>query len=304
MRKSSLYGKKILLTGGDGFIGKNLVEKLIKTGAELTNIGNKGKISGIKNISADIAKTNFSFLDEFKFDYVIHLAGISSPKRAKNKKKTFDLNVNGTKKFFEKLYSKRIKKVIFLSSSLVYSESQVSLKENSPLNITSKENYARSKLLGEETCLDLMKKGLPILIFRLSNGYGPYQQWEKNATLVPQLISQSILEKKITLFNRETVRDYIHVGDITNAIVKGLTCPFSGTLNLGTGKGTSSETLAEKISYLTNSKIVYLDKEYSGPKKIILNISKTKKVLNWRPEININKGLKETIKYYNKVIKK
>jgi len=299
-----MKNKKILITGGTGFIGIHLINKLKKSGVEIINISHHKKIDDVENINVDLKKTDFSFLDNLDFDYVIHLAAFSSPKRSKNKEETIELNVNATRRFLEKVGERKVKKIIFLSSALVYAESNNLIKEEDSLNKNLIDIYTKSKILGEKICLDLKEKGLPILIFRLSNGYGPGQQWEGDSTLIPQLISQAILNNKISLFNRRQIRDYIYIDDIVDAIIRALNTSFSGVLNLGTGKGTSSGDIAERIFKLTGTEIENLNYKIIGPEKIILDISKINEVLNWRPKIRIEEGLNKTIKYYKKLLEK
>lgn len=296
--------KKILITGGSGFIGMNLINRLKKENIEIINLSNSGKIKGIKNINIDLTHTDFSFLNNIDFDCCIHLAAISSPKRCRDKKEAFKLNVKATKRLFDKLFEMKIKKLIFSSSSLVYNESNEAIDEEFKLKQDSEEIYTKTKIMGEDLCLGLNKKGVSTIIFRLSNGYGPSQQFGKDATLIPQLISQSILEKKIILFNNRSIRDYIYVGDIVDAIILGTKSPYSGVLNLGTGVGVSSGKIAKIISEKVGAEVKNLDKEIIGPEKIVLNINKIKKILNWTPKVNINEGLTQTIKYYEKLLRK
>lgn len=297
--------KKIIVTGGSGFIGKNLIPKLIEAKANVLNIS-LNEVKGIKNIRTDLTDTNFSFLDDLDVDYVVHLAAFSSPARSKNEEETFKLNVDATRKFFDKLSEKNVKKVIFMSTSVIYKESDEPLNEESDLDANTSDIYTRTKLEGGRMCEEFRKNGLPVIVFRLSNTYGPYQQWKESQTptLIPTLISDAILHKKIVVWNKKPVRDYIYVEDVVDAIIKGLDSEFAGTLNLGTGVGSSVETVANTISQLTGAEIECLNKETKGPQKITLNISKIKEKLSWEPKISLIEGFKKCIKHYNEVFAK
>ena len=112
------------------------------------------------------------------------------------------------------------------------------------------------------------------------------------------------MEKKVTLFNGAPIRDYIYVEDVVEAIILSLENSFSGILNLGTGKGTSSSTIAKEISKMTNSEIEDLNRSLEWKKRVVLDIEKAQKILNWGPMIDIREGLEKTIDYYReKIIK-
>lgn len=299
----SLEGKKILVTGGSGFIGTNLIQKLKGLKADILNVDLKKPKYDVKTEILDLTNTKFPFLDK-EFDYVIHLAALTNHRMCSDNEKAFDTNVTATFKFFNKLVDKKVKKIVFMSSIVVYSdEAEVPIKEETKLNIYH-NNYSYTKGIDEQICEQFRKKhNMPILTFRLSNIYGPHQEWKNFPNLLPQIISQALLENKIEVWNPKPVRDWIYVDDVVNAIIKGLESSYVGVLNLGTGKGSSVKKVVETVADLTGAEVKYLNKEVSGPMKVICDISKIKKELGFKPKTKLEEGLKKTVEYYKKEIK-
>jgi nucleoside-diphosphate-sugar epimerase len=295
--------KRVLVTGGSGFIGTNLILGLKEKGYEVVNLDRVESGLDVRNIVADITNPDFAFLDEEDFDYVVHLAALSSPQRCKDAKEAYEINVNGTLRFFEKLREKKLKKIVFMSSAVVYSASAVSpVAEDAPLDI-KQSTYSYTKGMDEKICQDFIDRhGLPILTFRLSNIYGPYQQWKELPTLVPQIISQAILQKRIEVWNREPVRDWIYVGDVVEAVIAGLESGYVGVMNLASGVGAPVGEVVGIVAGLSGAEVKDLNKEVSGQKKLVCDISRISRELGWRPKTSLKEGLEKTYDYYLKVI--
>jgi nucleoside-diphosphate-sugar epimerase len=303
MEKRLFAGKKILVTGGSGFIGRNLLDFLDSEGAEIINIARSSKNLPGKNIVADLTITDFSFLDRLDFDYVVHLAAFSSPARSKNNEEVLALNTISTSKLFQKLLEKNVKKVIFFSTGLVYEASNERLTEESPLE-TEQNLYVKSKILSEKEGADFIARGLPLVIFRLSNSYGPYQDWEKEKepTLIPQLIEEALTKKQMHVWNPSPIRDYIYVDDVVRAITSCFNNEFNGFVNLGTGKGSSVGEAVDIITKLTGVTPIYLHKPLIKNTDRVMNIEKFKNIFFWAPEIPLEDGLSRTLEYYKKVV--
>ncbi len=304
-----LKGKKILVTGGSGFIGTNLLLLLSKKGARITNVGigkPPVKIKNAETIEIDLTKSDFSFVDE-GFDFVAHLAALSTPRMCKDEKKAFEVNVEMTEKFFAKLneekIKKRLKKVIFISSVLVYSkDNKLPIAEDGKLDI-EKNIYAKTKGLDEKICEHYRKKGLPIITVRLSNVYGPYQQWQGDANFVPFVLSEGIIKKNIEIKSGASVRDWIYVGDAAEAISAALESNFLGTVNAGTGIGTSAFEVAKIAGELTGAKVVDLNEKTDSP-NIICDITRIRSEINWKPKTKLNEGMIKTYEHYKKSVDK
>ncbi|MBS3091242.1 NAD(P)-dependent oxidoreductase [Candidatus Pacearchaeota archaeon] len=303
----SLEGKRVLITGSSGFIGRNLIKRLQSEKADVINVG-RNEIPGVYMINKDLTKTDFSFLDKIDFDYVVHLAGFSSPARAKDKNDTMSLNVDSTINFFNKLNEKNVDKVVFMSSCVVYKTSKDLIKENEALQ-DEPDFYAESKMAAERKGLELQQSGFPLVIFRLGNCYGPGQQWKKEdmPTIVPRLITNALINSENEVYEGEALRDYIYVDDVCEGIVRALQSNYSGVLNLGTGIRTKVQELAQIIAELTNTKLkVSKDAKYYNlsTDSIVLDTKRLEKALGWKPETGLREGIAKTIECYKEVVKK
>src|SRR3989344_2551265 len=282
----SLEGKRVLITGSSGFIGRNLIKRLQSEKADVINVG-RNEIPGVYMINKDLTKTDFSFLDKIDFDYVVHLAGFSSPARAKEK---------------------NVDKVVFMSSCVVYKTSKDLIKENEALQ-DEPDFYAESKMAAERKGLELQQSGFPLVIFRLGNCYGPGQQWKKEdmPTIVPRLITNALINSENEVYEGDALRDYIYVDDVCEGIVRALQSNYSGVLNLGTGIRTKVQELAQIIAELTNTKLkVSKDTKYYNlsTDSIVLDTKRLEKALGWKPETGLREGIAKTIECYKEVVKK
>ena len=291
---------KILITGGSGFIGSNLIVELIKQGYDIVDLSkHESTIPGVKTLKIDLTTDDLSLLDDYKFDYVIHLAAISSIKNAQgNEEETIKINLDGTKKILKYFSNKNLKKFIFLSSVTVYQEVDTELTEDSKYIVDKSANiYSYSKFLAENECKKYDNK-MPIIIFRLANGYGPLQRVGKTPNLVPQIIYQALKDKKIEVYNGKFARDFIYVSDIVDAIISGLKSPFKGTLNLGTGRATKVEEIARIVQDELGVEFKDLQRKIKAPLELTPNIALIKDILKWEPRISLKEGITKTIKYY------
>ncbi len=291
---------KVLVTGGSGFIGTNLVIELKKQGYEVVNLSKHDSQIEVETIKLDLIEDDLSELDNHKFDYVIHLAAISSIKNSRGKEEeTMQINLDGTKKLLAYFEDKKLKKFILMSSVTVYDETSLEMTENTDELIGDTANvYSYSKLLAEEECKKHENK-LLLLVFRLANAYGPYQRIGATPNLIPQVISQALKQGKIEIYNGSFARDFIYVSDVVDAIILGMKADYTGTLNLGTGKSTKVGNIAKIIqSELGGIEVVDLQKKIDAPLELVPNITLIQDELQWRPKTTLKDGLKETIKYY------
>jgi len=302
-----LTGKKVLVTGGSGFLGSNLIPALLAGGAQVTNVskgaGQASEEPGLRVLDVDLSSSDFSFLDE-GFDYVVHLAALSNPRLCANREEAIRNNVDLTRVFFQKLLDLKVKRVIFPSTITLYSNSAKSpVTEDSELDI-SQNNYTYTKGIDEQLCLEFQQKGLPITVLRLANVYGPHQSYKLFPNLVPQLIYQALVESKMVVWNGAPIRDWIYVSDVVNAMISALEAPFTGILNIGTGKGASVGEIVELVKSATGAAVQFEDRPVTGPTNVVCDISRAKKALGWCPRTNIKEGLTKTIAYYQEEFKR
>lgn len=283
-----LNGKRILVTGSSGFVGKNLVEELKRQDAEVLTLadhdGRRIDIRDQQRVMRIINKIR-------NIDIVYHLAAITSvPFSFENPRETYDVNVLGTLNILELCRSCNADKIVF-ASSYVYGQPQyLPIDEKHPLQPTNP--YARSKILGEELCRAYNTDfGVKCIILRPFNIYGVGQN--KNF-LIPSIIAQLRYEK-IELKDPEPKRDFIYISDIIEAYINAV--EFKGdfeVFNIGYGKSYSVKEIIDKIVYLYGKDVKV---KYSGERRkneimdTIANIKKAKEKLGWKPRVEIDKGL-------------
>lgn len=300
--------KKILITGGAGFIGFNLYLKLFKKN-DIYILDFKKKINqkpfkkDCKFIFGDIANRNiFKNLIKKKivFDYIYHLAAETSTYVSElNPIKCFETNVVGTLNLFEYCKKTRPRSVIFSSSMAVYGRNSKKTSEKKIPEPIS--NYALSKLTGEKILLDLKKIGINVKIFRIFNAYGIYQDYSNfNQGMLSIYLSQIFKNSKVEVTGSlERSRDFIYISDIIDAFtsIKILRNKFNDILNLGSGKEVKVKTLLKYLFKQANKKYkVFVLNEHSGDtKNSFANVSLIKQI-GWKNKITLAQGVKKVIK--------
>lgn len=303
--------KKILVTGGAGFIGSHLVDKLIALKYKVVVIDDlsSGKKENV-NKEAKFYKidiTNRKIASIFKkenFDYVFHLAA------QKNLRKSVDdpvydaqINILGSLNLLENCVKYKIKKFIFASTGgAIYGEAKtIPTPEGYPEQPTSPYGIAKLAVDKYLYFYHLVHK-LPFISLRLANVYGPRQDPEGEAGVVAIFIDR-ILKNKQPIINgdgRQT-RDYVYVNDVVESAMLALKRNQIGYYNIGTAEETSVNQLFGKIVKISQKKI----KEVHGPAKqgeqqrSCLDYQKSKKELGWKPTILLNRGLKLTYFWFN-----
>lgn len=316
-----IKNKKILLTGGAGFIGSTLAEKLIGENEILVydnfsrdSLSNKKIKSGnLKIISDDIL--NFDSLkktcEDFKPQIVVHLAAIAGIDTVIiNPIKTLDVNINGTLNLLKALekYSGRLDRVLDFSTSEVLGAYAYKSTEKSQTNFApvgeARWTYSISKVAGEHLLHSYYKQhGYPVVTIRPFNIYGPGQVGEGAMQI---FIKNIVRNKNIEIHgDGDQIRSWCYIDDMMDGIEKCLTNKkaIGEIFNIGNPKGTITiSSLAEKIVYLckSKSKIVYVPKNYVDVELRIPSIEKAKELLGFIPKIELNEGIVRTYKWYKK----
>lgn len=288
-----LKNKRIVVTGGAGFIGSHLTSYLLGEGSDVLvlddlSVGKREFIhedASFKKI--DIRSNNLGkVVKGFEPHVVMHLAAIHYiPYCNSHPEETFDVNVMGTRNLLKALDNNV--KFFFASSAAVYPPIKESCNENleGPIDI-----YGKTKLIGE----DLVKLNYrDPLIGRLFNVYGPR---DLNPHLIPDIIGQ--LQKgeyKIKLGNLTPKRDFIHVEDVCDAIITLLKQDKTGTFNIGSGKAYSVSEIVDLIGKSFSKKIEIIkedDRVRIVDREVLLaDIEKIQEETGWRPKIKLEDGL-------------
>jgi len=282
-----------LVTGSEGFIGKQLVNILKRKGGIVKEID-------VKN---GIDLTNWEQLHNFiktvsHIDVLFHLAAIVFiPYSFKNPRITYTTNTMGTLNMLEIARTLDIKKFIFASSYVYGTPKYLPIDENHPIHAHSP--YNRSKILGEELCKGYHEDyGLNCIILRPFNIYGTGQNKD---FLIPSIIAQ-LPSNKIVLENPNPMRDYVYIDDVVSAYIKAITYDTKGVeiFNIGAGVSYSVKEIVAKIISLAKKKGATVSYTYKKRESEIMNIvadiRKAKEKMNWQPTIDIDKGLLKMLK--------
>jgi nucleoside-diphosphate-sugar epimerase len=293
--------KNILITGGSGFLGENIIKALKKEYKKITiyNLSSsRSKDKSVINIIKNVKK--IKNLDNIKvnFDYIIHTLALSHNNYCLDLADTDIINVHFTKNILEfAKKQKSLKKFIYISSILVYDQNNaIPVKEDARLNIFN-NNYSFTKGIAEMYVQYYqLKENLPITIFRPSNIYGPGQKYIDSPFLIPSKIYQGITEKKISVLDASPKRDWLYIEDFTDAVIKSLKSKNNGTFNVAGEKQMSVEEIASIISKKLKVPVTYQSKSLNTKKTFSCNINKIKKILSWKPKTEIEIGIEKTIK--------
>src|SRR3989344_4413566 len=273
---------KILVTGGTGFIGTHLVDKLIELGHNVIVLSNKEgkKINKkAKYTKGDITKKEDVEKAMIGCNAVFHLASLINA-RSSDQKEIQRVNILGSKNVFSAANKNKCK-IIFTSSAAVYGD-VYSAKEDSHCKPLS--DYGRSKLEGEK----LLDKNS--FIVRLFNVYGPGGKGAVN------IFCENIMENKpVNIYgNGLQTRDFVYVSDVVDALILGM--KNNGIYNVGSGTEINVKELIEKIEKISGkkAKLNYLPENKEEIKKSRADITRIKK-LGWKPRVSLEEGIREIL---------
>jgi len=285
---------KVLVTGGTGFIGTELVEQLHKKGYEVTILDRKDKPIGldhVKYIKGDLgnpAKCVFACAGQ---DYVIHLAAKARiPESFINPDEYFDSNVTGTRNILTAASAVGVKKFVYAGSSSVYGNNTAPNKPThkpDPLNY-----YAMSKLFGEHLCKQY--KIMFNLNYNILRFFTVYSENQPTSLLFGKFAQMVKDGKPVTIHgDGEFKRDYIHVSDVALACIASMESKVKNdTFNVGTGNSISVNAVVEILrKHAPDLEAINVDKPRGYAPETLADISKTKNLLNWSPKIQIVPGL-------------
>ena len=275
---------KILVTGSSGFIGKKIVKRLDKL--EVITDSNNSERIDLQN------KEQVMKLDSA--DMVIHLGG-KTPQSELKWSEYFDNNVIGTLNVLEYCIKTKVKKMIYVSSYVYGNPKYCPIDENHTIN--PHNAYTESKYLGERLCeFYCNRSDLNLIILRPFNIFGESM---REGFLITNLINSVKTGKKLTIINKNSKRDFLHVDDFVDLIVKLIGYDFKfEVFNVGAGISYSFEDIIKKIERITSQKI---NVDYEENKEIFIDditsdISKIKNKIDWQPRIKFDEGLEKMLK--------
>ena len=311
--------KKILVTGGAGFLGSHLCERLLKEGNEVVSLDNyfTGSKSNIvhllKNPFFEIIRHDVTMPFFIEVDEIYNLACPASPVHYQyNAIKTVKTSVMGAINMLG--LAKRIKaKVLQASTSEVYGDPQIHPQTEAYWGhvnpIGERACYDEGKRVAETLFMNYHKQNnVKIKIARIFNTYGP-RMHPNDGRVVSNFIVQALEGKDITVFgNGEQTRSFQYVDDLIDALIKlmGTNDDFIGPVNLGNPSEFTIMELADLVIDLTGSKskIVYKPLPSDDPMQRQPDITLAKSQLDWEPKIKLEEGLKKTITYFDQLLAK
>lgn len=300
---------KALVTGGKGFIGSHLIERLLSMDYEVAaldlsdasgrNLDRIERNRCFNYLCLDIGRHNshetiVKLLKIYKIDYIFHLAGMADIVPSINTPVDyFNTNVAGTINLLEAARRAGVYKFVYASSSSVYGipdPKHIPTSEKAPVN--PQYPYAETKYQGERWISHYHQVyRLPAISLRLFNVYGPRSRTTGTyGAVFGTFLAQKINNKPFTVIgDGSQSRDFVFVTDVCDAFIKAAQARFSGEVfNVGSGKPETILRLAE----LLGGPIVNLPKRPGEPDITHANISKITKMLNWRPVVSFETGVK------------
>jgi UDP-glucose 4-epimerase len=291
----------ILITGGSGFVGSHISDKLLSMGHKVVVIDNyeTGRRDNLKPhdnltvIENTIANRDvlFSILDEHKINLIIHTA--ASYKDPNNWEEDAKSNVLGTANVVQGALKYNIKRVIYFQTALCYGtkplENPITL--NHPI-LPEGSSYAISKTAGEQY---IHLSGLDYVTFRLANVYGP----RNISGPLPVFFSRISNGKSCFVVN--TRRDFVYVDDLVEVVIKAVNGEGSGTYHVSSGSDISIKEMFDATTKAMNIDYPVEEKERNpdDAPSILLDPSHTSNTFNWTAKTTLEDGVKMAVEYYN-----
>lgn len=315
--------KKILVTGGAGFIGSYLCGRLLKENNQVICLDDLSTGSKI-NIDPFLKDRNFKFIKadvcdedagqlllEMPFEEIYHLASPASVTYImEHPVKAALANSLGTNNLL-KVALKNKAKFLFASSSEAYGDpKEHPQKESYWGNVNSvgvRSGYDEGKRFGEALCMAYYREfDVDVKIVRIFNTYGPNSSFT-DTRIIPQLVTQALTKKPLTVHgDGQQTRSFCYVLDMVDGLIKMMESYEVGPINLGNPEEFKVIDMAQKILELTNSdsKITFVEKPPDDPALRRPDISLAKEKLSWQPKVSIDEGLRLTIKYFKDLLKR
>ena len=296
-----------MVTGGAGFIGSNLVDRLIEEKHDVVIVddlstGKEGYLnSQAKFYKADVCSADLdSVFKKEAPEFAFHLAAqIDVRKSIEDPVADSRINVGGSLNVFKNCAENKIKKVIFFSTAGVYGDLKAPAREDNPIFFDAP--YGVHKYTSEKN-LEVLGQihGLDYVIFRPANIYGPRQYKGGEGAVVGVFTSNAVSGEESVLYGDGTqTRDFIYVGDVVEACLKTINNNVQDVFNISTGRETSILDLMEAIEKATGEKFKFREepKRKGEIERSVLSSLKAKDLLGWGSKVSLEDGIAMTMEW-------
>jgi len=304
--------RKVLVTGGAGFIGSHVVDRLVDVGCEvrvvddlstgrLDNVREHLRCGRVSFVRGDVRELEVVRRCVQGVDAVVHLAAIVSvPFSVKHPSLTYETNAAGTLNLLSSCLSEGVERFVYVSSCAVYGEPvYLPVDESHPTRPVSP--YASSKLEAEGYCEDFrVKHGLGSVVLRLFNVYGPRQGLDDYSGVIRRFVDCVKRELPLVIYGDGCqTRDFVYVSDVVDVILKCLENEkaVGEVFNVGFGEATSINDLAKTVLRLSglDLDIVYEKPRPGDLRHSFADVSKARKLLGFEPKVSLEDGLRSLL---------
>lgn len=311
-----MKGKRVVVTGGSGFIGSHLVKRLLEQGAQVAVTVRYGNVmknerlreewARIKVIEADL-RNRGALTEVARFDpqVVFHLAAYNHVGESfRQVEECFDVNARGTANLLDVVPGSEA--FIYMSTSEVYGH-QVSVPFMETMNPEPISPYAITKYAGELYCRmkQRMKGSGRIVVLRPFNAYGPYQS---SKAIIPELIINCLKGRPIRTTKGEQTREFNYVGNLVDGLLAAAEHPdrIEGSVNLASGEEVAICDLVKTIAELTGTRssieIGALEYRPTEIWRMFADSTRARTLFGWTPRLGLHEGLKRTVEWYRQYL--
>ncbi|HYM80074.1 MAG TPA: NAD-dependent epimerase/dehydratase family protein [Candidatus Limnocylindria bacterium] len=305
----TLKDRRVLVTGGAGFVGSNLVRRLMRDGARVTVLDDL--FTGVRE---NLPEGGFTFVEGSVCDarvteelvgqaeIVFHAAARNIIVSTRNPREDFETNIGGTLNVLLAARAARVARVVYTSSTSVYGNPRyLPINEDDHLSLLTP--YAVSKLAGENYCMAFYESfDVPATAVRYSNIYGPGQDPANPYCGVVAKFAESLFAGKAPVIHGDgnQTRDFTYIDDAVDATVLAATSEraVGEVFNVGTGTETRVNELAAILIHMIGAGVQAVHtnrRDVDNIRRRVVNIEKTRRALRWVPEITLEEGLRRTV---------